>query len=80
MRYTEETFSIKPGPTRGSSFVTEHNTNTGQVRSWMECYDHAGNVNRVHPKTIDGQDLVAQHYPPTQTETQSFAKKPGGPQ
>jgi hypothetical protein len=78
--YTKETFSIKTGPTRGSAYVTEYNPNTGQVRSWMECYDHSGNVNRVHPKMLDGQDLKAQHYPPTQSELKSFPKKSGGPQ
>jgi hypothetical protein len=78
--YTKETFSITPGPTRGSSYITEYNPNTGQIRSWMECYDHAGNVNRVHPKMLDGQKLEAQHYPPTQSELKSFSKKPGGPQ
>lgn len=68
------------GPTRGSSYVTEYNSNTGQVRSWIENYKHDGGVNRVHPKTIDGQNLVAQHYPPTQAELKSFTKKPRGPQ
>lgn len=38
------------GPTRGASFVTEHNPKNGNVRQWMESYDQAGSVNRVHPK------------------------------
>jgi hypothetical protein len=81
--YTEETFSTNPGPTRGYSYVTEHNQNTGQIRSWMECYDHSGNVNRVHPKMLDGQVLKGQHYPPTKSELEYFSKhlpKPKGPQ
>ena len=48
--------------------MTEHNTKTGQVRSWQECRDHQGKVNRVHPKMIDGQDIVARHYPLTGAE------------
>lgn len=47
-----------------------------QVRSWQECCDHAGNVNMIHPKMIDGQDIIGQHYPPTETELNSFVKKP----
>lgn len=73
--YIEETASRKVGPTRGRSYVTEFNPQTGQVRAWSECYDHQGNVNRVHPKMIDGQQLDAHHYPPTQTEMQSFFRK-----
>ena len=77
--YNQERPSIKPGPTRSSSYVTEYNPNTGQVRSWIESYDHAGNVNRIHPKMLDGQDLTAQHYPATKAELEAWAKKPGGP-
>ncbi len=73
--YEAETLSSKPGPTRGSSYVTEFDTKTGRVRSWQECYDHVGNVNRVHPKTIDGFDVVAQHYPLTKAELELLAKK-----
>ncbi|KTD65105.1 J domain-containing protein [Legionella shakespearei] len=70
--YDIERPSRTPGPTRGNAYVTEHNTKTGQVRTWAESYDHQGNVNRVHPKTIDGQNLRAQHYPPTGTEKRGF--------
>jgi hypothetical protein len=66
--YQNERPSKTPGPTRGSAFVTEYNSKTGQVRQWNECYDQKGNVNRVHPKTLDGQTLRAQHYPPTKNE------------
>ena len=59
-------------PTRGSSYVSEYNQITGQARSWQECYDHAGDVNRVHPKTLNGQDLIGQHYPPTKAELELF--------
>jgi hypothetical protein len=34
----------------------------------MESYDHSGNVIRVHPKSINGQPVSAQHYPPTSAE------------
>ena len=67
-------FSKTPGPTRGGLHVTEHNPSTGQVRSWQECYDQEGNVNRVHPKSLNGQDLIGQHYPPTRSELELFKK------
>lgn len=76
--YKAEKLSVKHGPTRGASYVTEHNRKTGQVRSWLECYDHQGNVNRVHPKMLDGQDLLAQHYPPTKAEIEAFFKESKG--
>ena len=66
--YEKERPANNPGPTRGSSFVTEYNPNNGNVRQWNESYDHAGNVNRVHPKSINGQTVNAQHYPPTKNE------------
>lgn len=66
--YGAETAARTPGPTRGASYVTEHNPSTGQVRSWMESYDQAGNVTRVHPKMIDGQPVNLPHYPPTGKE------------
>ena len=75
----KERSSKNPGPTRGSSHVTEYNPDTGQVRAWSECYDHSGNINRIHPKMIDGQQIHGQHYPPTKNELDSFSKKPGGP-
>jgi hypothetical protein len=67
--YLPERASKVEGPTRGASYVVEHNSKTGQVRSWNECYDHQGNVNRIHPKTIYGQ-----HYPPTKSETMGGPK------
>lgn len=33
-----------------------------------ECYDHLGKVNRVHPKRLNGQELISSHYPPTAIE------------
>ena len=30
---------------------------------------------RVHPKTIDGQDVIGQHYPPTGKELDEFFKQ-----
>jgi hypothetical protein len=72
--YAQERLSSTPGATRGASFVTEFNPKTGQVRTWNECYDHSGNVNRVHPKGIDGQTLKAPHYPMTKSELEKFLK------
>lgn len=72
--YTKEAPSVNPGPTRGACRVTEFNPKTGQVRSWQECYDHMGNVNRVYPKNLNGQELNAQHYPPTKVENEFFQK------
>jgi len=66
--YTKEVSATKQGPTRGASYVTEHNPTTGQTRSWMESYDHSGNVARVHPKSINGQTVSSPHYPPTGRE------------
>ncbi len=66
--YGPETPATNPGPTRGASYVTEHNPQTGQVRSWMESYDQSGNINRVRPKMIDGQQVQSQHHPPTARE------------
>jgi filamentous hemagglutinin len=77
--YTKEIPSKTLGRTKGASHVTEFNPETGQVRSWQECYDQMGNVNRVHPKNIDGQDLISQHYPPTKTEKELFSSKPRSP-
>ena len=50
--------------------MTEYNPETGAVRQWMESYDHSGNVIRVHPKSINGQPVIGQHYPPTGKEIQ----------
>ncbi len=55
--YRPERLAGSPGPTRGSSYVTEFDPKTGRVRGWNECYDHSGNVNRVHPKNLNGQEL-----------------------
>ncbi len=62
--YNSETLASTPGPTRGRTFVTEFDSSKSRVRTWMECYDHYGVVNRVHPKQINGQNLVSPHYPP----------------
>lgn len=66
--YGGETPASKPGPTRGAAYVTEWNPNTGQVRAWMESYNQAGEVTRVHPKMINGQSVNSPHYPPTGRE------------
>ena len=41
----------------------------------MESYDHAGEVMRVHPKSINGQPVDAQHYPPTGAELKSWGQQ-----
>jgi hypothetical protein len=66
--YGEEVKAKKPGPTRGSTLVTEHDPKTGRVRTWYENYDHNGNVNRVNPKSVNGVVVNSQHYPPTGSE------------
>jgi len=66
--YSAERPAQTSGPTRGASFVTEHNPATGKTRQWVESYDHGGTVNRVHPKTIDGQVVKGKHFPPTGKE------------
>jgi hypothetical protein len=66
--------SDTPGPTRGRSYVTEFDSKTGRVRQWTECYDHAGNVNRVRPKMINGRTVVSQHYPATYLDIQNNIK------
>jgi len=66
--YEAERLARTPGPTRGNAYVTEWDPATGRVRSWMESYDQAGNVTRVHPKMINGQQVNAPHYPPTGKE------------
>jgi RHS repeat-associated protein len=66
--YEAERAARTAGPSRGSSYVTEWNPANGNVRSWNEVYDQAGNVNRVHPKMINGQTVNSQHYPPTAKE------------
>jgi hypothetical protein len=66
--YEAERLASKPGPTRGNAYVTEWDPATGRVRSWAESYDHSGNVTRVHPKMINGQQVNGPHYPPTGQE------------
>ena|GEM_PF-3585072 len=66
--YDVERVARTPGPTRGNAMVLEWNPSTGRVRMWAESYDHAGSVARVHPKMINGQDVIAPHYPPTGKE------------
>ncbi|WP_342346022.1 VENN motif pre-toxin domain-containing protein [Neisseria arctica] len=73
--YDKEVPSKKAGYTRGASFVTEYNPNNGHVRQWMENYDKNGNVIQVHPKSINGQVVSGQHYPPTGHEINQGIKK-----
>ena len=66
--YNAENMSKTYGPTRGACDVVEWNPKTGDIRGWFECHDHLGNVNRVHPKNINGQNVISPHYPPTGSE------------
>ena len=66
--YDRERPARTTGATRGNSIVTEYNPKNGNVRQWAASFDHFGNVNRVHPKSINGQTVNSQHYPPTQRE------------
>ena len=66
--YTKETPARRKGKTRGASFVTEHSPRTGRVRQWMESYGQKGQVLRVHPKSLNGQQLKSTHFPPTARE------------
>ncbi|WP_232923853.1 DUF637 domain-containing protein, partial [Pseudomonas syringae] len=70
--YTQEVPARTEGATRGASFATEYNPATGSTRQWMESYDNSGNVIRVHPKSINGQPVSAQHYPPTGAELENW--------
>ena len=72
--YEKERPSDTPGPTRGRSYVTEFDPKTGRVRQWNECYDHAGNVNRVRPTMINGRSVSSQHYPATYKDIQDNIK------
>ncbi len=55
--------------------VIEYDPGRGIVRSWYESYDHAGNVNRVHPKMINGKNIDSLHYPHTGKELSAMIKK-----
>ena len=72
--YEAERFARTEGRTRCNSFVTEYNPKTGSTLQWMESYDHSGNVTMVHPKSINGQSVTSQHYPPTKQELDSWKK------
>jgi hypothetical protein len=75
IRYYEAERTAKTeGITRGSSYVTEYNPKTGQVKSWMESYDHKGQINRVHPKMLNGQKLKSLHFPLTGKEIETLSK------
>ncbi|WP_207388785.1 hypothetical protein, partial [Stutzerimonas kirkiae] len=73
--YTQEVPARTEGTTRGASFVTELDPKTGNTRQWMESYDHSGSVIRVHPKSINGQPVDAQHYPPTGAELKNWGQQ-----
>jgi len=76
--YGAEKSSRTSGPTRGASYVTEYDPKTGNVRSWMESYDHSGKVNRVHPKMKNGVQINLPHYPPTKADIDSGIATPSG--
>ena len=66
--YDVESMSRTLGPTRGACNVLEWNPKIGQTRWWYECRNHFGNVNRVHPKFINGRPVSLSHYPKTEKE------------
>lgn len=70
--YEAERPASKPGPTRGASYVTEWDPETNITRTWNESYGQDGNVVRVRPKNINGQEVISQHYPPTGKEIDEF--------
>jgi hypothetical protein len=75
IRYSEiETASRTFGKTKGGNMVYETNPKTGTFRSWYQCKDHTGKVNRVHPKFISGLEVKSQHYPPIGSEIKIFTK------
>jgi hypothetical protein len=76
--YEAETASSTPGPTRGSAYVTEYDPIRGVIRSWYESYDHAGRVNRVHPKMLNGKKIISLHYPHTRKELETIAQQMKG--
>ena len=59
--YGAEVPAKNPGKTKGASFVTEYDPATG-------------NVNRVHPKSINGQEVKSTHYPLTGKELEELNK------
>jgi len=69
--YAQEVPARIKGSTRGTSFATEFDPKTGSTRQRIETQDHSGEVIRVHPKSIDGQPVDAQHYLPTGVEVKS---------
>jgi hypothetical protein len=76
--YSVETQASTPGRTRGSAYVAEYDYRRGVVRGWYESYDHMGNVNRVHPKMINGKQIDSLHYPHTRKELEMLAQKAQG--
>jgi hypothetical protein len=73
--YSKEDPCHAPGSTRGRSHVTEYDPKTNRIRQWSECRDHFGNVNRVRPKMINGQQIKSLHYPHTKQELELLAKQ-----
>ncbi|MBP9764927.1 hypothetical protein KBD08_01165 [Candidatus Babeliales bacterium] len=73
--YSAETPALKVGPTRGSAYVAEYDYRRGVVRGWYESYDYIGNVNRVHPKMLNGKQVDSLHYPHTKKELEMLAHK-----
>lgn len=56
MTYTRELFGkeLKERVMRKENVLLIGPPKTDQVSTWDERYDQKGNVNRVHPKMIDG--------------------------
>jgi hypothetical protein len=73
--YKAETAASTPGPTRGFAYVLEYDPIKGIIRGWYEGYTHAGKVNRVHPKMINGKNINSLHYPHTKAELEMIAQQ-----
>jgi|GEM_PF-1234976 len=73
--YGPETLASTPGPTRGSTYVTEYDPTRGRIRGWYESRTHTNQINRVHPKMIDGENIDSLHYPHTKKELENIAQR-----
>lgn len=72
--YKEEKPSETEGPTTGGCIVTEYHQKRGSVRTWYECHDKDGEINRIHHKKINGREILRFHMPLTGKE-EAFVKK-----
>lgn len=62
---------------RNPGRLWDHLLHTGKDNGTK--YVQFGNINRIAPKILDGQDVRAGHYPPTKSELEKFSNKSGKP-